>query len=270
MRVAFSNDPQSLDALEGPVSVPVNPPHSVLEPSLGSESHNDFPIGPSEKPGLENPVIIEIFCGSARVTACLKMVGLTSSFGVDHIKGKAISTCKVADLTTEAGQQLLLTWLKAPNVRGVFLAPPCGTCSLARSIILRDSKGRPLPGPIPLRSETFPEGLSNLSPLNQKRVSLANTLYEFLGRIIRIADSKGMIIVVENPRSSLFWLTKWWKLRGVKLTYTAHQACAYGSQRPKWTVLAHNRHHFCKICKTCPGIGKNHAHLPWGVIQDRT
>ena len=199
MRVASSNDPQSLDALEGPASVPVNPPHSVLEPSLGSESHNDFPIGPSEKPGLENPVIIEIFCGSARVTACLKMVGLTSSFGVDHIKGKAISTCKVADLTTEAGQQLLLTWLKAPNVRGVFLAPPCGTCSIARSIILRDSKGRPLPGPIPLRSETFPEGLSNLSPLNQKRVSLANALYEFLGRIIRIADSKGMIIVVENP-----------------------------------------------------------------------
>ena len=270
VRVASSNDPQSLDALEGPASVPVNPPHSVLEPSLESESHNNFPIGPSEKPGLENPVIIEIFCGSARVTACLKMVGLTSSFGVDHIKGKAISTCKVADLTTEAGQQLLLTWLKAPNVRGVFLAPPCGTCSKARSIILRDSKGRPLPGPVPLRSETFPEGLSNLSPLNQKRVSLANALYEFLGRIIRIADSKGMIIVVENPRSSLFWLTKWWKLRGVKLTYTAHQACAYGSQRPKWTVLAHNRPHFCKICKTCPGIGKNHAHLPWGVIQDRT
>ena len=213
VRAALGNDPQFPEASESLTSVPINPPHSVLEPPVESKSHNDFPMGPSETPELENPVIIEIFCGSARVTACLKMVGLTSSFGVDHIKGKAISQCKVADLTTEAGQQLLLTWLEAPNVRGVFLAPPCGTCSLARNIILRDSKGRPLPGPIPLRSETFPEGLLNLSPANRKRVSLANALYEFLGRIIRIADSKGMIIVVENPRSSLFWLTKWWKLR---------------------------------------------------------
>ena len=267
MSVASGNDPMPLDAVEDFVESPVNSPHSVLEPPLESKSQNCFPVGPSEKPDLKNPVILEIFCGSARVTACLKMIGLTSSFGVDHIKGKAVSTCKVADLTTQEGQQLLLTWLDAPNVEGVFLAPPCGTCSLARNIILRDSKGRPLPGPVPLRSHLHPEGLLNLSPKNRKRVSPANTLYEFLGKVIRIADSKGLIIVVENPRSSLFWLTKWWKSKGVKLTYTAHQACAYGSERPKWTVLAHNRHHFCKICKSCPGVGKNHVHKPWGVIN---
>ena len=267
MSVASGNDPMPLDAVEDFVESPVNSPHSVLEPPSESKSQNCFPIGPSEKPDLKNPVILEIFCGSARVTACLKMIGLTSSFGVDHIKGKAVSTCKVADLTTQEGQQLLLTWLDAPNVEGVFLAPPCGTCSLARNIILRDCKGRPLPGPVPLRSHFHPEGLLNLSPKNRKRVSLANTLYEFLGKVIRIADSKGLIIVVENPRSSLFWLTKWWKSKGVKLTYTAHQACAYGSERPKWTVLAHNRPHFCKICKSCPGVGKNHVHKPWGVID---
>ena len=265
--VASGNDPMPLEAADGFVESPVNSPHSVLEPPLESKSQNCFPVGPSEKPNLKNPVILEIFCGSARVTACLKMIGLTSSFGVDHIKGKAVSTCKVADLTTQEGQQLLLTWLDAPNVEGVLLAPPCGTCSLARNIILRDSKGRPLPGPVPLRSHLHPEGLLNLSPKNRKRVSLANTLYEFLGKVIRIADSKGLIIVVENPRSSLFWLTKWWKSKGVKLTYTAHQACAYGSERPKWTVLAHNRHHFCKICKSCPGVGKNHVHKPWRVIN---
>ena len=264
MSVASGNDPLPLEASDDFAESPVNSPHSVLEQPLESKSQN---IGPSEKPDLKNPVILEIFCGSARVTACPKMIGLTSSFGVDHIKGKAVSTCKVADLTTQEGQQLLLTWLDAPNVEGVFLAPPCGTCSLARNIILRDSKGRPLPGPVPLRSQLYPERLLNLSPKNRKRVSLANTLYEFLGRVIRIADSKGLIIVVENPRSSLFWLTKWWKSKGVKLTYTAHQACAYGSERPKWTVLAHNRHHFCKICKSCPGVGKNHVHKPWGVIN---
>ena len=27
---------------------------------------------------------------------------------------------------------------------------------------------------------------------------------------------------------------------------------------------------FCKICKTCPGVGKGHSHLPWGVIRNET
>ena len=48
--------------------------------------------------------------------------------------------------------------------------------------------------------------------------------------------------------------------------YTAHQACAYGSDRPKWTVLAHNRSHFRAICKTCPG--SSHKHKPWGLLAD--
>ena len=113
MSVATGNDPLPLEASEDFVESPVNSPHSVLEPPLESKSQNSFPIGPSEKPDLKNPVILEIFCGSARVTACLKIIGLTSSFGVDHIKGKAVSTCKVADLTTQEGQQLLLTWLDA-------------------------------------------------------------------------------------------------------------------------------------------------------------
>ena len=117
---------------------------------------------------------------------------------------------------------------------------------MARCIQLRDSKGRKIPGPVPLRSQFFPEGLPGLSKSNALRVSLANELYAFLGKVLRYADSRGLIIVVENPRSSLFWQTKWWRNRGVKLQYTAHQACAYGSERPKWTVLAHNRKHLLK------------------------
>ena len=108
----------------------------------------------------------------------------------------------------------------------------------ARSIQLRDQLGRPIPGPVPLRSSAFPEGLTNLSRRNQARVSSANRLYELVGRVIRFAFARNLIIVVENPRSSLFWVTRWWRLKGVDMMYTAHQACAYGSDRPKWTVLA--------------------------------
>lgn len=111
-------------------------------------------INPLDNPAddmcIKDPVIIEIFCGSSRVTACLKAIGLTSSFGVDHAKVKAASTCKIADLSCASGQALMMSWLRSPNVRGIFLAPPCGTYSLARCIQLRDPKGRGIPGLVPL------------------------------------------------------------------------------------------------------------------------
>ena len=188
---------------------------------------------------MKHPVIIEMFCGTARVTACLKAIGLQDSFGVDHIKSKAVSILKSGP------------YHKARSGR-IFIAPPCGTCSLARCIKLRDDKGRPIPGPVPLRSNNFPEGLPNLSPQNRLSVSLANKLYEIVGRVIRIAH-RGLIIAVENPRSSLFWATRWWRELGVPMQYTAHQACAYGSDRPKWTVVAHNRKQFMKLNRCCPG-----------------
>ena len=35
-------------------------------------------------------------------------------------------------------------------------------------------------------------------------MSLANRLYHFLAEVVEFAHSKGLIVVVENPRSSLF------------------------------------------------------------------
>ena len=198
-----SEPARTSDCVTSPETVVLQPDMRSSEvPSSSHESFSDAII--------DSPVIIEMFCGTAHVTACLKAIGLKDSFGVDHIKSKAVSTMKIADLTTTQGQKLFLTWLDSPMVQGIFVAPPCGTCSLARTIQLRDEKGRPIPGPVPLRSLASPEGLPNLSAKNRLRVSLANKLYEFVGRVLRIADSKGIIIVVENPRFSLFWATRWW------------------------------------------------------------
>ena len=174
---------------------------TVPQPDMRSSEVQNSLHNPMTEFLIESPVIIEMFCGTARVTACLKAIGLKDSFGVDHIKNQAISTMKLADSSTSQGQKLLLTWLESPMVQGIFIAPPCGTCSLARIIQLRDEKGQPIPGPVPLRSHVSPEGLPNLSAKNRLRVSLANKLYEFVGRVLRIADKKGLIIVVENPKS---------------------------------------------------------------------
>lgn len=190
-------------------------------PSPDSSSREAKELG-QENFGLNDfnhPVIIEMFCGTSRVTACLKAIRLSDSFGVDHVKSKAISTMKVADLSTKVGQELFLEWLDSPLVKGAFIAPPCGTCSLVRCIKLRDEKGRLIPGPVPLRSQSFPEGLANLSRKNLIRVSLANKLYDFVGKVVKLALKKGLI-VVENPRSSLFWATRSWRECNASMYYT--------------------------------------------------
>ena len=80
---------------------------------------------------LKSSVVIEVFCESARVTASLRTLGLSSSFGVDHVKANPQGPIKTVDLTTAKGQKILLKWLQSPLVAGVFLAPRCGTCSLS-------------------------------------------------------------------------------------------------------------------------------------------
>ena len=132
------------------------------------------------KPMPEEPFIIELCAGSARVTTCLQSIGIGNSFGVDHKRQKHSGRIIVADLTTPEGQQLCWMWLRSPNCMGVFCAPPCGTCSKARGIPVRLPGGRLVPGPQPLRSEDFPDGLENLKGTDKTRVESANLLYSFI------------------------------------------------------------------------------------------
>lgn len=207
----------------------------------------------------ECPVVIEIFAGSGRVTAHLKHVGIKAAFGVDHKLLSKIAPIKVCDLTTKTGQRLCIEWCNSPLLDGVLIAPPCGTCSLARSIIIRDSKGRPLPGPVPLRSAAKPNGLPFLSSLNRARVSSANRLYDFVSKLVALLVPLNIPIVIENPRSSLYWLTTFFQAIKHHFRFTAH-----GGRRPKWTALAHTHAVFARINKCCPGECSSHRHKPWG------
>ena len=211
------------------------------------------------------PFILEICAGSARVTSCLQSLGLTASFGVDHKKQKHAGRM-VADLTSAEGQALCWSWIKSPSCMGVFCAPPCGTCSKARGIPIMLPNGYKIAGPQPLRSETMPDGVASMSYVNRRRVWSANMLYKFIADVALFCLQNGMIVVIENPRSSLYWRTSFFAPLRKKLTFTAHQACAYGSDRPKWTVLAHNTKSLLELCKMCPGLSKSHQHKPWGVV----
>ena len=73
----------------------------------------------------------------------------------------------VADRTTPEGIALLMSWITSRNVLGVFLAPPRGTASRAKSIKLGKSFKRKLHAePKPLRSDRQPNGVSGLSWVN--------------------------------------------------------------------------------------------------------
>lgn len=155
--------------------------------------------------------------------------------------------------------QLVFDWIALPQVKGVFAAPPCGTASLARNI--QDPNDPDLPQP--LRSWDEPDGLQGLSETDFVRVGLANILYEFTSRCSDLCKRLGKFFVCENPRDSLFWRTTPWTERELQDDdyEQAHQACAYGSKRPKWTKLVGNVSEILGINLVCPG---GHFHEPWG------
>lgn len=104
---------------------------------------------------LEEFVVIEIFAGTARVSSALRFYGMKSSFGVDHLRHRnACAPISIIDLTTKRGQKLLMQWMQNPRVIGLFLAPPCGMASRARSIRLAAAR---FGGPRPLLTVENPQ-----------------------------------------------------------------------------------------------------------------
>ena len=213
------------------------------------------------------PVVLEVFAGTARVTAALRRCGFEGSQGIDHVfVDGAACPVLLADLTTCVGQALALNWLSSPHVVGLFIAPPCGTCSRAREISL-PATGAPCPAP--LRTFEFPDGLPNLSGSNLVRVNKANQLYHFSSTLCAEAHRRGLVLAVENPRSSLFWATSFWKAAAHTCPmHTDFQHCAFGGRRPKWTRLHHNHPTFQSLHRLCPGANCAQHHLPWGRSAD--
>ena len=163
----------------------------------------------------------------------------------------------ILDLLTPEGERLLWHYLNNERVVGIWLAPPCGTSSKARQI----ANG----GPLPLRSDSMPDGLSQLSLQDVERVDKANSLYSITSRIADFAFDNGLFFFIENPFSSVYWKTS--AFRSIKrldeVFFQAHVACAYGSRRPKRTMVASNIPEVEMLCHGCPG---NHTHLKWGQV----
>ena len=138
----------------------------------------------------------------------------------------------------------------------VHFAPPCGTASAARNI---------QPGPPPLRSVRFPMGLPNLSFAQRQRVGKANFLYAWTCKVILMLSAKGTAWSVENPASSLMWITDPFLqlLEAIPdlIAFSFH-TCMFAAKRKKdtalWTSVAQLRTHLERKCDDM------HEHQRWG------
>ena len=200
--------------------------------------------------------MIEIFSGTATLTSVAKQFGMKSSMALDKVRKKgARATIYVFDLLNPKDRELLYHWLDSDLVAWVHLAPVCGTCSRARQI----KNG----GPPPLRTEEHPMGLPTLNEAQQERVNLANAMYLEACKIFDHCIARGILVTLENPTRSLFWLTSYFVLlkEQHEIHYSDSQMCMLGGRRPKWTRLAAS---FAAITEMNVECDKSHEHLPWG------
>lgn len=88
-----------------------------------------------------------------------------------------------------------------PQVKAVFLAPPCGTASKARTIQLEGEDDLPRP----LRTLEQPDGVDNLTGWDFLRVEQSNILYDFVAACYELCCRLKKLFVCDNPKDSLFW-----------------------------------------------------------------
>ena len=116
----------------------------------------------------------------------------------------------------------------------------CSTKSRAREIPRTFQDGRPAPQP--LRTESQPEGLPNLSARDAQRVRVDNQACAFVLDEIQGIQARGGISIRENPLRSLHWHLSQEKemMASGHWNDTIYAACCFGGARCKMQRLRHN------------------------------
>ena len=196
---------------------------------------------------------MEVFCGRANLSKRLRARRF-QVISVDHVASKGVPIFRI-DITNPRQRKVLEILLNLDCILYVHFAPPCGTASAARNI---------QPGPPPLRSLGFPMGLPGLNFIQKTRVRLANQLYEWTVDMIIKLDAKQVAWSVENPASSLMWVTEPFAKLAQLLQFIAFSfhTCTFKAPRKKdtaiWCNVEQLRHH---LERKCDG---GHVHAKWG------
>ena len=211
----------------------------------------------------DRPFVVECFCGSGRLTAAFRQHGF-DAFGFDfkNTRLQPETPAVIAlDLTLPSDQQLLLELCGHPRITYVHFAPPGGTASRARETVVKN-------GPVPLRSTALPRGLPDLPARDAARVASANTLYDFVFKVVAQLTANGIMWSIENPHASLFW---WFEQARAMdsdsvISDVFFDHCMVGGLRPKrtrWRFFPPTA--FGSLQVFCD---RSHPHAQWGRAEN--
>ena len=227
----------------------------------------------SEEPPIQNSkrscLVLEIFSGSCRLSRACRDAGFrVTAVDKDETRAENFAIYK-CDVTNSEDLALLLQYIEAEKeeLLHVHFAPSCGTASRARERA---------PGPPPLRSDAFPDGLPGLSEQNKARVIAANNSYIAMLTLAKFAISLNISISIENPKNSLFWKCSFVRefLDSLPQFHICEfQHCMHGGKRDKFTHwLSCNpreleRDMFEALHLLCD---RQHQHASWSPYIDET
>ena len=201
---------------------------------------------------------IELFCGTAGLTACIRTL-FPDSFGVDHKVKQPKSQVICLDLQKPEVQKMVMQWASDPKCVWVHFGVPCGTASRARE--RRMSKTHF--GPRPMRSKHFPDGLPPhlLTQNSRDRLRAANRLYLFMQKLI-LSLPATTVWTIENPLRSWLWQTSYFDAitQQTSVFFFQFDMCMFGGSRLKRTGIATNCEHLECFAMQCDDL---HEHAPY-------
>ena len=244
---------------------------SIVDPQAkvpAAVGHDDLQFA-CQKFDLGGPraFCLEIFGGSCRLTRTMRSAGF-NAWAVDYKQNKLQPESPAylrLDLCLADHKRTFWRLLQHPRLLYVHFAPPCGTCSRAREVPIKNAKCPP----VPLRSELHPRGLPGLQQQNLPqfmRVQLANELYDLMFDAVADLSQRGIAWSIENPRNSLLWyFPKSLELsRSLEISDAHFQHCMFDGARPKWTKWKlFPARMFDRLEVVCDG---NHTHAGWGLL----
>ena len=195
---------------------------------MGAPSLGDVAEAPEDKP----PLMVDLFCGpnlplgKAFLYCGWRCLPVDWALDPSH------------DLSNPQRQDSIREQLQD----AVFAAAAldCSTKSRAREIPRDLGDGKP--GPRPLRSDRYPDGLPDLPRADQLRVSKDNLACSFVLTELQALADRGGGSVRENPLRSLHWeLTQEKQMMATSPWQdTVYYACCFMGARCKAQRLRHN------------------------------
>ena len=246
-----------------------NETHANEKPLINDQRNASVPAA-SNTDGVrkEQFLVFEICSGSAKFTYACHEIGLCS-VPFDHNRNSHNTWWPTVRLDLSDNEQcsLIVDAIETEEVNVIPAALPCGTCSKAREIPLSKSHH----GPKPLRSHAYPRGLPHLSGVDLLKVQKANAIYSNVYLCLMAALSRGVGVIIENPRNSYLWeIPEFSGLVHLGLFDVDFEHCRWSPDedcRPKWTRLRTNIPHLKQLSGKC---NLPHKHLGWGILPNGT